>query len=122
MAEPRVKTCIFCKNDAEFKPLKDMSIHFDIYYCFVCDAEFLYMVDSDELWSHNLYTYIQGELYRWSASGLGPGYIWHIGQPGIPGVSANRGGKLLLSLKQQPLPDVTPQNIKHKLRTWITFS
>lgn len=116
-----MKICKFCNHEALSKPLKDVSLHFDVYYCFTCEAEYLYMTKDDELWSYNLYTFINGELYRWSVSGFGNGHIWYIGSPGVPGEVPNRNAKLIRTFKSLPLPDVTPQNINNKLKTWLTF-
>ena len=115
------KFCKFCNQEAEFKPLKEMQLHFDIYFCKPCLAEYLYYPDEDEIWGYSLYTYINNQLYRWNVSGLGNAYIWHVKKPGIPGIAPNRKTKLLKTIKQDPLPAVTPANVNERLHTWITF-
>ena len=121
-----VRICKFCNQEAAYKPLKEMNLFFDIYFCEPCLAEYLYYSSSisgteEDLWAYSLYTYINEQLYRWNVSMSGSGLIWHIKEPGVPGVTPNRKTKLIKSITQNPLPIITPQNINERLRTWITF-
>jgi hypothetical protein len=118
-----MKTCKFCQQETQFVPLIDERINetFDIYFCATCNAEYLCIVGESKIWSYSLYTDINEKLYRWTVSGIMGAHVWHIGKPGIPGKIPNKNTKLITTIKQEPLPDVTPQNVNHKLRTWITF-
>ena len=120
-----MKTCKFCKQNVEHRPLKEVAGTFDIYFCYPCSTEFLYVArdinEDNEVWGYSIYTYINGDLYRWTVSGLGHGHIWFIGVPGVPGEVPNTNTKLVKTIKQDPLPEVTPTNINFKIKTWLTF-
>lgn len=117
-----MKLCKFCSKNAEHRPLKEIASAFDVYFCYDCSTEYLYVAkDDDELWGYSIYTYINNELYRWTMSGMGHAHIWLIGTPGVPGSIPNTNTKLVKTIKQKPLPDVTPKNINHKIKTWLTF-
>lgn len=119
-----MKICKFCNQNTEHRPLKEVASMFDIYFCYSCNAEFLYIDKDDEdkeIWGYSIYTYINNELYRWTVSGLGHGHIWFIGTPGVPGEVPNLNTELIKTIKQDPLPDVTPTNINFKIKTWLTF-
>jgi hypothetical protein len=64
-------------------------------------------------------------MYRWTVS-IGrnslwaSATLWYVEKPGIPGKKKNEG---LVPVKdfENPLPDVNPQNINEKLKTWLVF-
>lgn len=115
-----MKVCKFCKCQADHKPLETVQDYIDIYYCYPCNTEYLFFIESDELWGYSIYTYINNSLYRWSNSGMGNG-IWHIEKPGVPGKSKNEGMTLVKAFRQDPLPDINPENINSKIKTWLPF-
>lgn len=60
-------------------------------------------------------------MYRWSVEDDGKlGRLWHVGQPGVPGIEPNRKMFLIKSFKES-LPTITPQNIEEKLRFILVF-
>ena len=73
------------------------------------------------IWSHSLYVYIDDNLYRWTIPILGGGHIWFIKFPGIPGIKKNKGLKLIKSFKNEIMPEINPQNIMEKIKTYLMF-
>jgi hypothetical protein len=119
------KPCTFCGQAAGYAPLEEMEYHgVGVYFCHTCNAEYLYY-QSGEMASTSLYTEIHGRMYRWTVS-IGrnslwaSATLWYVEKPGIPGKKKNEG---LVPVKdfENPLPDVNPQNINEKLKTWLVF-
>lgn len=116
--------CKFCQKDAVYVPLVikggrgDSKYHtFDVRYCYECAAEY---VDWGGITSIHLYTTINSRMYRWSIEDGGTlARLWYIGEPGEPGVRANRKLKLVKSFKETP--QITPENIERKLRFMLLF-
>jgi len=97
-----------------------------VFYCDICQAEYLYKDDTWELLTYSIYTAIDNKTYRWSMAGE-TAQLWFIREPGIPGVKKNKGlhsiqvfGKVTSQLIT-PIPDITPTNINDKLKIILTF-
>lgn len=119
------KPCKFCGQGAGYHPLKQMDKYgMDVYFCHVCQAEYVYY-QSGTLSGFNIYIKINNKTYRWSSSPDGKtASVWHIGEPGVPGVKANRRSTCLKQFSADAgdiFPSITPQNIESKLRTWLVF-
>lgn len=110
--------CRFCQKETVYVPLTISARRtFKVYHCYDCSYEYV-----DELsWSnHHLYTSINNRMYRWSVDESGTAaHLWYVGEPGEPGVRANR--KLFLVKSFKDFPSITPQNIERKLRFILLF-
>lgn len=118
------KPCQFCSNMAGYAPLDEMEKHnVGVYYCHTCKAEYLFFRDA-RMASVSLYTAIKDKMYRWTVTSVGSAQLWYVSVPGIPGVKKNEG---LVPIKSwdtsrgDTLPQLTPDNINEKLRTWLLF-
>ena len=116
------KPCSFCNQDAKYTPLKEMSYHgVGIYFCYTCNTEYLYY-QSGDLASTSIYTEISGKMYRWTITSMNSCHLWQIKTPGIPGVKKNEGLFLIKNFSSNDaLPNITPQNINEKIKTWLVF-
>lgn len=113
------KPCQFCGLDANYTPLDKMERHsVGVHFCYNCNAEFLYYKSGAKA-SFSLYTKINNKLYRWTVAGQS-GTIWYVDKPGVPGVSVNEGMTAVKTFYDD-VPDITPQNINDKLKTWLLF-
>jgi len=113
------KLCSYCSGMTAYAPLEEMERHgISIYFCHPCLAEYVYF-QSGTLASQSLYTTINHRMYRYSISYGGTTQLRFIGQPGIPGQRPNRDTQLIKTFRDTP--DLTPQNINEKLRTWLIF-
>lgn len=126
------KACTFCGGVAAYSPLVEMEEHnVKVYFCSDCRAEYLYFWDSrSENWrlhgnpsSISLYTTINDKMYRWTISSTGDGLLWYVKNPGVPGSRKNSDMEPVKSfrVKEGAVPDITPQNINDKVRTWLIF-
>jgi hypothetical protein len=127
--------CKFCQKEVPYSPLeltgKSRGRVIHVYFCNDCKAEYVFFVKSEDMFSYSLYTVINGRTYRWAVysntspaphSNTSPaprGVLFHVGEPGIPGVKANAKVKQIIALHD--VPDLTPQNIEAKVRTILTF-
>ena len=100
----------------EYKPLTLRSSHtFDVHYCYNCNYEVV------KGWGNNLYVSIGNRMYRWSITDEDSvARIWYIGEPGVPGVRANRKMFLVKTFNDH-FPQITPQNIEQKLKFMLLF-
>jgi len=117
--------CKFCQKETAPVPLiikggnGDNKYHtFDVHYCYDCAAEY---VDWAGVVSIHLYVTINNRMYRWSVEDKGSlARLWYVGEPGEPGVRANRKMFLIKSFKED-FPQITPENIERKLRFILLF-
>jgi hypothetical protein len=113
--------CQFCGQGAGYAPLPDRDTKgVSIYFCHPCQAEYLVYWDGPQA-SVSLYTEINGETYRWTSTNANTYTLNHIIDPGVPGVRGNGDIKLIRYFRDIPNPNVTPQNVKEKVRTWLVF-
>lgn len=115
--------CKFCQKDAEYLPLnlRTKSGHsrlIHVNYCFTCNAEWAYWADNMISVAEHLYTNINSKKYRWSLYN-NVGRLYYIEWPGIPGIQANSGVKLLKSFNEYS--GITPQNIETKIKFMLTY-
>lgn len=114
------KPCQFCANGASYAPLDEMEKHgVKVYFCYECRAEYLYFSDGLAA-SVSLYTEINQRMYRWTVTSQNVAQLIYIKNPGIPGTRKNENLEFIKSF-QKDFPQVTPQNINEKLRTWLVF-
>ena len=115
--------CQFCQQPAPYSPLEEMEMHaIKVYWCEPCHAEYLQFSESPHVNSCSLYTTVSGRMYRWTVSALGQASLWYIKKPGIPGVKVNRETQQLMHLSKEDVqPVITPQNIHHKISTYLLF-
>jgi len=122
--------CKFCGRPASYVPLNMSTsggVSVDIYFCHNCRAEYMLSFRKNgEIVSTSLYTEINGETYRWTVS-FGFYQFQHIKHPGTPGLVKNEGISQIKGLffngnKGDIIPDITPENINEKLRTYLLFS
>lgn len=110
--------CLFCSNSPEYKPLQEMGQYgARIYFCFNCNAEYTFWNNEQNLY-YSLYAVINNRMYRWSSNPHNS-YLYYIKEPGEPGVKANK--KLELLKHFEGPSNVTPTNIKEKLKIILTF-
>lgn len=128
MADPE-KICDFCHRETKYVPLvikatvpnfganvaaRQRSIR--VHFCYGCQAEYVFWLGPNGEPTVHLYVSINDAVYRWSVDSDGIfGRLWHIKEPGVPGVKQNTKSDLLKTFKGN-LPDITPQNIDEKIR------
>lgn len=126
------KICRFCSGPVPYTPLAEMEeLDVKVYFCSTCIAEYCYFWDDVHgSWQRNgqpssvsLYTTINTKVYRWTISSTGDANLWYIKNPGIPGTRKNIDLECLKSFmtKDGSVPEITPQNINDKIRTWLVF-
>jgi hypothetical protein len=129
-----MRTCRFCLNDTSYVPIEiteTRALH--IYHCYICNVEYVYWADNEELGSQHIYTTIDKKTYRWTfpapfsskfsgmvATSPNEGRLWHVGKPGIPGIIPNRNVQLL-RIFQVTVPEITPINVHSVIRMILTF-
>lgn len=91
----------------------------DVHFCVECQAEYMYWADGALAATH-LYTYINYKMYRWSIYPTEGVRIWHFKHPGVPGVSPNKEGKMIIHFPAIVAP-VTPQSVSAKIRNILLF-
>lgn len=117
-------SCQFCGQPADHAPIREMKDRgVNVYFCHSCMAEYL-VCKNGYVSSVSLYTQINHNMYRWTVTSSGSGTVWHIIDPGEPGVKKN--GRVVLIKFFEPsfdyaLPNINPKNINNKLRTWLVF-
>jgi hypothetical protein len=89
-----------------------------ITFCHTCLAEYMFYRDG-HLSHYSLYTTIGDRMYRWTQIKM-YGYLRYVAEPGVPGVSPNKGMQMIKSFTVD-VPDITPTNINEKLRTYLVF-
>lgn len=128
--EPR--PCKFCGQNATYAPLRAMeNYQISVYYCFHCSAEYLYWKGSKNTISTSLYAKINDKMYRWTVTDFS-GTLWYVKTPGEPGTRVNHDLERIVSFGpgfhsfgfdlNQPIPEITPQTIVAKIKTWLLFS
>ena len=121
--------CLYCKKSASYTPLSAMEKHgVKIYFCRRCQAEYLYYEGGDRA-SVSIYTILYDKTYRWTVtrgatSNQPTARLWYVESPGIPGQQPNEGLKLLAKFghlnPQSPIvPEITPSNIRRKIKTYL---
>lgn len=120
------KICHYCQQVVPHRPLEQMeSRNIKVYFCATCQAEYTYFPPWNEgdLAGQHLYVTINNQLYRWSLGGplKETAYLWHIREPGIPGVKPNRKTKLLKHFDKGEQLDINPQNIEAKIKFMLLF-
>ena len=114
--------CQFCQKEAVYVPLQVSKKHtFKVHYCYSCQTEY---VDHsyDPKPTVNLYTTIGNRMYRWTImqdEDTTIGYLWYIGEPGVPGQRPNRKLKLLKTFHVPP--SINPSNVEQKIRFILLF-
>jgi len=105
---------------AGYHPLEAMERHnVSVYFCHPCQAEYLFFRDGSRA-SVSLYTTIKDKMYRWTVTSVGSAQLWHVKEPGVPGVKVNEGMFTVKSFSGN-IPQLTPDNINEKVRTWLLF-
>ena len=128
-----VKICDFCNKETKYVPLtvgyKSRSLGFTtggpkprtikVHFCSGCQAEYVFWGDNPSV---NLYTTVNGNLYRWSKDTLlgNAGRLWHVKDPGIPGIKQNSNLHMLKSFDVD-IPDITPHNVNEKVRFMLLW-
>lgn len=114
--------CLYCKFDAVYSPIEQMErMNINVYWCKNCHVEYLKSVDCEAFSGVSLYTVINQKLYRWTIS-CGRATLWYVKEQGIPGIQANRGCIMLLSISPDQLqPIITPENINQKIKAYLLF-
>jgi hypothetical protein len=109
------RKCLYCKEDAPYSPLVDLEIHdVKVYFCHTCKTEYLYWREGD-LANHSIYTTVDSKTYRWTYAGP-QNHLWYIAEPGEPGLRINKGMELLKSFPWDVETQVTPKNIRSKIK------
>lgn len=113
--------CKFCRQEATYAPLSEMSRHaISIFFCYNCSAEFTFWSDGQPA-SESIYIEMNRKTYRWTITVHNNyGYIWYIEEPGVPGISTNKKPHLIVRFKED-VPQITPANIKEKFKTYLVF-
>jgi hypothetical protein len=118
--------CKYCNQEVPYRPIEDMErYNVKVHFCDSCQAEYL-------IWSNgvrnsvSLYTSINDKMYRWSVYKDITATLWWIKTPGEPGTRVNKDLTVIKSFGDRdddtdPLPILTPSNIREKLRTWLIF-
>jgi hypothetical protein len=119
-----IRDCKFCQNKPTYSPLDRMEeFGIKVYFCHPCQAEYLYFsregVINEEPSSASLYVKVNNKMYRWSVLSDGRGQLWLVNKPGIPGSKINEGYESVFHTYE--VSNITPQNIKEKIRTWLMF-
>jgi hypothetical protein len=99
-----------------------MEIHgVGVYFCYPCKAEYCQFWQSTVFANISLYTEINQEMYRWSVSSTGDAQLWYVGEPGEPGIRANKKLESIKYFRTETVnvPTITPLNINEKIRTWL---
>lgn len=118
-----IHNCKFCQDQATYAPLNEMEVHgVKVFFCHECQAEYVVFPDGTVA-STSLYTKINQKMYRWTVTSVGNGIIYHVVEPGIPGVKKNKLSmvKHFNSKDGQAIQNLTPQNVNDKLKTWLIF-
>lgn len=118
-------TCTYCQKETVYVPLvvKDkagQATHrvFEVHYCYDCEAEYVHFGAIENV---HLYTRVNNRTYRWSIEIDGAmGRLWYVGEPGEPGVRANRKLQLVKNFYAN-YPEINPQNIQEKLKFILLF-
>lgn len=117
------KECIFCHRAVPLTPIEILKDYMYVYFCHPCQAEYCTLSITNTELSYHIYTMINNKMYRLSHHyNSDRVQIWFIGLPGIPGKLENRELSLILTLSKDILPEITPDNVNEKLRTYIVFS
>lgn len=116
--------CLFCFNLATPAPQKKLDAY-GIYvrFCHKCMVEYISHEDRSKVNYYSLYTTINDKVYRWTVSTLErPLYAWlrHVQNPGIPGYMINKDMVVIKRFKDD-IPNITPQNINEKVKTYLIF-
>lgn|SRR5574338_141405 len=115
--------CKFCGQGAGYAPLQELSAYgIDVYFCKPCSAEYVFwsrLAKDESYTSCSLYTEINGKMFRLTFQSDGAANLWYIKNPGVPGTRANRDLDMLKAFTHHP--DVNPQNINEKIKTWLVF-
>jgi hypothetical protein len=114
--------CKFCKGDAFFRPLKEMEVlEVHVHFCDKCQAEYLRFNDGT-IASVSLYTKINDHMYRWTVTSARTAQLWRVKDPGIPGTRVNRNLEPVMGFEiGDTIPEITPDNVEDKIRTWLVF-
>jgi hypothetical protein len=114
--------CKFCQKETTYVPLRVADRRtFEVHYCFSCNAEYVDYGSDDGKATH-LYTEIDKKMYRWSVTehkAKLSGYVWYVGEPGVPGVVPNKRLRLLKSFETPPT--IVPNNVEQKIRFILLF-
>lgn len=113
--------CRFCGKDAIYSPLLEAECHgMKIFFCYPCQTEYVYRGSSERYWTSSIYADVNGKKYRWSD--INTNYIlWHIKDPGVPGVSSNKNLNFVASFSKKDAVGITPTNLADKIKTWLPF-
>jgi hypothetical protein len=126
VAKPRQapQPCQFCQQFPHYAPLEEMENHgVKVFFCHPCRAEYLCWDDNNTYSSVSIYTEIQNRIYRWTRwtnTAKGAAQLWLIKNPGVPGTRRNQNLESVMYLEKD-IPDITPDNIKEKIKTWLLF-
>lgn len=110
--------CDFCQQKTDYVPLPDVQA-LKIHYCQKCSTEYVYWSSDYAFCNRHIYATVHDKLYRWSVNSDKKAFLSYIKEPGVPGERPNKGVKLLNSFKEYP--DITPQNIAAKIKTYLPF-
>jgi len=124
-------TCTFCNKGAPYMPQKEMEQYgAKVYYCKRCHAEYIHWEGGARA-TTSIYITINDKLYRWSYANLSwdkmpTARLWYIEHPGIPGETRNQGCVVLASFGPHgthgtSIPDITPRNVKQKIKTYLVM-
>lgn len=115
--------CRFCQQPVPYSPIDQASkMGLDIYWCQTCQAEYLYFRDSTFASSCSLYTQIKDKTYRWTTTATDRSILWYVKTPGTPKITINKDCELLYSMgPEDNQPNITPNNIQHKVKTYLIF-
>lgn len=114
--------CHFCNKQTACVPLNETTF-IEVYFCYGCQAEYTYWNACEEPTFVHLYTTINNNMYRWSTFFVNKkqrGAIFHVKEPGIPGVKPNKDLKRVKSFSSN-LPTITPDNVNVKLKFMLLF-
>jgi hypothetical protein len=115
------KICNFCQKEAKYKSSARFEKHnLVIYFCDACDAEYIFWA-TGELAATHLYTTINDKCYRWSVSKNSKAKLWYIREPGESGVRLDQNLKRLKSFASGSYSEITPANIKDKIKFMLLF-
>lgn len=117
--------CNYCNQENAYVPISiSPERNLSIYYCYPCSAEYVCWVTGGRESVH-LYCKINNNLYRWSPNDYNElnikiGRLWHIKEPGEPGIRANRKMTLLKSFGED-VPAINPNNIEEKIKLILLY-
>jgi hypothetical protein len=115
------KPCKFCGKAASYCPLDEMEQYgVKVYFCHPCKAEYLFWPNGVRS-SISLYTIINHKTYRWTILKENTAQLWYVKDPGIPATRLNHNLDLIKFFNGSDMPELTPQNINDKIRTWLIF-